>query len=87
MYFSLSYAGHTQPGVFKFNPYWNENMEIPKKTRKRDMSYPKMTFVFGYPKPQFEMASDSEGGGSDVSDDDDDYRDGTAGRGRYLLVE
>ena len=35
-------------------------MEIPRKLRKRDMSYPQTTFLFGYPKPRFELWSDSE---------------------------
>ena len=53
-------AGETQSGVFKFNPYWNENMEIPRKLRKRDMRIAKTKFIMGYPHPKFELVPESE---------------------------
>ena len=44
-------------------------MEVPKKLRKSEMSYPKTTFIFGYPKPRFEKWSDSEEETSEGSSD------------------
>ncbi|KAL4223613.1 hypothetical protein ACF0H5_017082 [Mactra antiquata] len=65
-------VGHTQPGVFKFNPYWNENMEEPRRMRKRDMKIAKTKFVFGYPKPKFELVSESEDEYDDEDETDED---------------
>ena len=48
-------------------------MENPRKVRKRDMSYPKTTFVFGYPRPKMEQASESE------TDDDNESSTKTTG--------
>lgn len=65
-------TGHTQPGVFKFNPYWNENMEEPRRLRKRDMRVARSKYVFGYPKPKFELVSESEEETDEYDEDDDD---------------
>ena len=54
-------------------------MEVPKKLRKSEMSYPKMTFVFGYPKPRFEQWSESE---DDASERSSDGTEMTHDRGR-----
>ncbi|XP_053391250.1 uncharacterized protein LOC128554061, partial [Mercenaria mercenaria] len=76
-------TGHTQPGVFKFNPYWNENMEEPRRLRKRDMRIARSKYVFGYPKPRYELVSESEEEyDEDEDDEDDDDREATAASGR-----
>jgi hypothetical protein len=77
-------TGHTQPGVFKFNPYWNENMEEPRRLRKRDMRIARSKYVFGYPKPRFELVSESEDEYDEDEDDEEgsEEREGTAISGR-----
>ncbi|XP_052799203.1 histone H3.v1-like [Mya arenaria] len=71
-------TGHTQPGVFKFMPFWNENMEEPRKLRKRDMRITRTKFVFGYPRPRMELLSESEEdeeeGGEEEDEEEEDAR-------------
>lgn len=67
---------HTQPGMFKFNLFWNESMEEPRRLRKRDMRIARTKFVFGYPKPKFELVTESED--ENVDEEHDDSRGQTA---------